>query len=44
MSHQYSPETLALIAAAQAGTMCDKCGAADHLEHFDECPRHPENI
>jgi hypothetical protein len=39
----YSPETQRLLAAVQAGDVCPDCGAANHLAHFDECPRHPEN-
>lgn len=43
MTHQYSPETLALLADIIAGNVCPDCGASDRLQHFDECVRHPEN-
>jgi len=39
----YTPETQALIDAITRGDMCPDCGAPNHLQHFDECPQHPEN-
>lgn len=43
MSHVYSPETLALLAAIEAGECCEVCGAANYDRHFDECPMNPDN-
>ena len=39
----YSPETQAILDAVISGDVCPDCGAPNHLRHFDECPRHPEN-
>lgn len=40
----YSAEAQAVIAAITAGDVCPDCNAPNHLRHFDDCPRHPENL
>jgi len=44
VSHPYSPEAQALIAAIQAGDCCDECSAPNDQDHFDACSKHPENV
>ena len=39
-----SAEAQAVVDAIRQGTFCQDCGAPNHLRHFDECPRHPENV
>lgn len=40
----YTPETQSMLAELLSGNGCDVCGAANSQRHFDDCPKHPENV